>query len=69
MNKKMVPIRFPVDIDEMLDNWASCPDENVGWCLLCDSPIRNEQDLIQNTNTHNCAQGLRLELRGMRPER
>jgi hypothetical protein len=69
MKKKMVPIQFPPNIMEMLDNWESCPDENVGWCLLCDGPIRCEKDMIPNTNTHNCPEGLRLELRGKRPRR
>lgn len=46
MKNKMMPIEFPENIDEMLDNWASCPDENIGWCLLCDGPIRSAQDLI-----------------------
>jgi hypothetical protein len=63
MNNKMVSIRFPENIEEMLENWESCPDENVGWCLLCDGPIRTGQDLIENTNTHNCPEGLRLESR------
>jgi hypothetical protein len=67
MNKKMVPVRFPQNIAEMLDNRASCAEENVGWCLLCDGPIRGEKDLIPKTNTHNCAQGLRLELSETRP--
>jgi hypothetical protein len=48
---------------EMLDNWVACPDENVGWCLLCDGPIRSAQDLIPNSDTHNCPEGLRLESR------
>ena len=67
MKNKMVPIKFPENIDEMLNNWESCPEENVGWCLLCDRPIHTEKDMIPKTNTHNCAQGLRLELRGNRP--
>jgi hypothetical protein len=29
--KKMVPIQFPANIMEMLENWESCPEENVGW--------------------------------------
>jgi hypothetical protein len=29
-------------------------DENIGWCLLCDCCIRTAQDLIGNSNTHNC---------------
>jgi hypothetical protein len=67
MNKKIVPIRFPENIDEMLDNWASSLEENVGWCLLCDGPIGSEKDMIQNSNTHNYPEGRRLELRGGRP--
>jgi hypothetical protein len=42
--KKMVPIQFPANIEEMLENWESCADENVGWCLLCDGPIRSAED-------------------------
>jgi hypothetical protein len=33
MKNKMVPIQFPPNFEEMFDNWRSCPDENVGWCL------------------------------------
>jgi hypothetical protein len=65
--KKMVPIQFSPNLEEMLENWESCPDENVGWCLLCDGPIRSAQDLIENTNTHNCPEGLKLEFRVKRP--
>jgi hypothetical protein len=63
MKKKLVPIQFPPNIMEMLDNWESCPEANVGWCLLCDAPIRSAQDLIPNSNTHNCPEGLKLESR------
>ena len=63
MNNKMVSIRFPENIEEMLENSESCPDETVGWCLLCDGPIRTAQDLIEKTNTHNCPEGLKLESR------
>jgi hypothetical protein len=63
MKKKLVPVQFPPNMMEMLDNWESCVEENVGWCLLCDGPIRSAQDLIENTNTHNCPAGLRLESR------
>jgi hypothetical protein len=34
------------------------PDENVGWRLLCDGPIRTERNLFPNSNTHNCPEGL-----------
>ena len=63
MKKNLVPIRFPPNLEEMLDNWEGCPDENVGWCLLCDGPIRSAEDLIPNTSTHNCQEGLKLESR------
>jgi hypothetical protein len=62
MKNEMMPIRFPENIEEMLHNWASCAEANVGWCLLCDGPIRSEKDLIPNSNTHNCPAGLKLEL-------
>ena len=67
MKKKLVPIQFPPNMMEMLDHWEGCPDENVGWCLLCDGPIRSAQDLIPNSNTHNCPEGVRLEGRLNRP--
>lgn len=61
MNKKMVRVRFPENIAEMLDNWTSCAEENVGGCLLCDGPIRSENEIMPTGNTHNCTEGLRLE--------
>jgi hypothetical protein len=45
---KKVPIQFPPNLVEMLHNWESCPDENVGRCLLFEGPIRSAQDLIPN---------------------
>jgi hypothetical protein len=68
MKKKLVPIQFAPNLVEMLHDWkAALTDENVGWCLLCDGPIRSARDLIPKTNTHNCPEGRRLELRGGRP--
>jgi hypothetical protein len=63
MNNKMGSIRFLQNIADMLDNWESCAEENVGWCLLCDGPIRSAQDLIQNSNAHTCPEIFRLEPR------
>jgi len=40
----------------MIDNWASCADENVGWAYPATAPIRSEQDMSPKTNTHNCAE-------------
>jgi len=66
VKKKMVPTQFPTNMMEMLYNWQRCPDENVVWCLLCDGPIRSAQDLIPNSNTHNCLAGLKLGCSGIR---
>ena len=35
-------------------------EERVGWCLLCNAPIRSEADLIPESNTHNCEEGRAL---------
>jgi hypothetical protein len=56
MKNEMMPIQFPPNFEGLLDNWRSCPDENVGGCLLCDSPIRTAQDLIPNQQ-HSQLQG------------
>jgi hypothetical protein len=61
MNDDRIPIQFPRNLEEMLDRWTSSEAENIGWCLLCDSPIRTESDLIPGTDTHNCARGQELE--------
>jgi hypothetical protein len=58
---RAVPIQFPQNIAEMIDNWENCPDEDVGWYLLCDGPIRSENGIMPNSNTHNCTEGLRME--------
>ena len=69
MANKMVPVKFPSNIEEMFENWATCPEENVGWCLLCDGPIYSETDLIPGTNTHNCAEGIKLSCKPTRAGR
>ncbi len=56
-----VPLDFPDKLDEMLADMASSDEPRVGWCLLCNSPIRSDADLVPGTNTHNCAEGLALE--------
>jgi hypothetical protein len=56
----MRQIKFPENLLEMLDHWENYPQENVGWCLLCDGPIRSEADMIPGTNTHACSEGVRL---------
>jgi hypothetical protein len=45
----------------MYENWIECEEPNVGWCLLCNQPIRSAEDLIPGTNSHNCAAGRELD--------
>lgn len=59
----LVPLKVPENIEEMLNDWVSDSTEKIGWCLLCNHPIRTEADLISHTNTHNCARGWELELK------
>jgi hypothetical protein len=58
--KIMPKIKFPENLWEMLENWEDCSEENVGWCLLCDRPIRSETDMIPETNFHSCPEGIRF---------
>lgn len=53
-------LEFPPNIDDMLLNWASSSENKIGWCLLCDSPIQEEADLIPGTHTHKCEAGRAL---------
>jgi hypothetical protein len=55
------PIQMPDNLEEMIQNWSSDPEPNIGWCLLCDAAIRTENDLIPGTNAHNCAAGRVLD--------
>ncbi len=55
------PIQVPDNFDEMVSAWVDSAEPNIGWCLLCDSPIRTEDDLIPGTSTHNCPEGRSLE--------
>jgi hypothetical protein len=61
IEKDWAPIKVPENLEEMVDAWANDPEPNVGWCLLCNSPIRTEDDLIPETNTHNCEVGREME--------
>lgn len=58
-----VPIQFPDNLDQMFQNWSDSEELNVGWCLLCDQPIRSAADLIPDTSTHDCSAGRALEVR------
>jgi hypothetical protein len=56
-----VPIRIPANMEEMLEHFFEHQAEVLGWCLLCDSAIRTEDDLLPGTDTHNCEPGRTLE--------
>jgi hypothetical protein len=45
----------------MFQAWNDSPEPNIGWCLMCNGPIRTEGNLIPGTSTHNCAEGRALE--------
>lgn len=68
MKDDWVPLDCPENLDEMLENWANSRDENVGWCLLCNSAIRTAEDLLPGTSTHNCEAGRALEEKIARTE-
>lgn len=50
----MPSIRFPEKVCEMYVRWKTCTEPDVGWCFVCNSPIRSEKELIPGTNHHNC---------------
>ena len=59
--KGWVPIQAPPNLAEMFQHWSECKEPNVGWCLMCDSPIRSADDLIPGTSSHNCETGRALD--------
>jgi hypothetical protein len=61
VNDKSVEIRFPENIIEIIDEWASSIEKGVGVCLLCGEVIHTEAELIPGTNTHDCPAGRSLE--------
>src|ERR1039458_9845490 len=58
-----VPIQIPANMEEMLEHFFEHRSEVLGWCLLCDSAIRTEDDLLPGTDTHSCEPGRALEAR------
>lgn len=63
MSADTVQIKFPADLEDMLVAFANSKEERVGWCLLCNCPIRSIADQIPGTNTHTCEQGIEFEMR------
>jgi len=68
MNEDGVPIDWPENLDEMLEAWSRSLEPHVGWCLLCNSPIRSEKDFLANSNTHNCEAGRQFEVEHAAPD-
>lgn len=61
MDDSWVPVECPDNLEEMFEAWSACKENNVGWCLLCNSAIRTAEDLLPGTSTHNCDAGRELE--------
>ena len=61
MDDSWVPVQVPDNLEEMFEAWSASKEENVGWCLLCNSAIHTAEDLIRDTSTHNCTAGRALE--------
>jgi hypothetical protein len=52
---------IPPEIDEKLDQWFASEHNSIGFCFLCGHSIQTADDLIPDTNTHNCAEGRLFE--------
>jgi hypothetical protein len=63
-----VPIKVPDNLEEMFQAWKDSSEPNIGWCLMCNNPIRTEDDLIPGTNSHNCAEGRALDAKVRKPQ-
>jgi hypothetical protein len=51
---KTVRLRPNPAIADMLKRWTLRDEPNIGWCLACDRPIRDLNDLIPETDFHRC---------------
>jgi hypothetical protein len=51
---RTVRLRPSPAIADMLKRWALSEEPNIGWCFVCDRPIRDLNDLIPGTNFHRC---------------
>ena len=60
MTDEWVPINFPPNLMEMLEAWETSTEPNIGWCLMCNRPIRCMDDMIPETDTHDCPAGRAL---------
>jgi hypothetical protein len=56
MDEDWVLIQPPSHFQEMIESWLAYEGESVGYCFVCDSPIKSEFDIIPRTNDHRCEQ-------------
>jgi len=56
-----VQVEIPANFDEIIDTMNASTEERIGWCFLCNGPVRGPEDLIPGTSTHRCPKGLALE--------
>jgi hypothetical protein len=61
MDDDWVPLKFPPNLKEMTEAWIASTEPSVGWCLLCNRPIKSKNELIPQTNTHDCPEGRTFE--------
>jgi len=54
MDEDWVLIQPPDNLDQMIESWLAYEGESVGYCFVCDSPIKSEFDMIPGTNDHRC---------------
>ena len=59
-DKDWVPLHVLPNLTGTIEAYLAYDKPKVGWCLLCNSPIESEDDFIPETNTHDCAEGLRF---------
>jgi len=54
MNNDWVPLKLPDSLCDMVDSWQEYEGPSVGWCLVCNSSIESEANMIEGTNDHMC---------------
>lgn len=56
MDEDFVLIQPPDNLEEMIESWLAYEGKSVGYCFVCDSPIKSEFDIIPGTDDHRCEQ-------------
>jgi hypothetical protein len=54
MHQDWVLVQPPDIFDQKIESWLAYEDKSVGYCFVCDSPIKSEFDIIPATNDHRC---------------